>query len=93
MRSFFFLFNSCWNPEFHTFVIHFKVGLLEKMFFPSLSSFRTMHIQLSNSGSKRMERLSDPRRIKEWHPEGGKGEKPLDDWKRLMSEPYEEFDR
>ena len=32
---------------------------------------------------------SKPRRIKEWHPEGGKGERPLDDWERLMSEPYE----
>ncbi len=33
---------------------------------------------------------SNPRRIKEWHPEGGKGERPIDDWKRLMSEPYEQ---
>jgi len=33
---------------------------------------------------------SKPRRIREWHPEGGKGERPLDDWKRLMSEPYEQ---
>jgi hypothetical protein len=32
---------------------------------------------------------SKPRQIKEWHPESGKGERPLDDWKRLMSEPYE----
>ena len=30
MRSFFFLSNSCWNPEFHTFVIQVKVGLPEK---------------------------------------------------------------
>jgi hypothetical protein len=33
---------------------------------------------------------SKPRRIKEWHPECGKGDRPLDDWKRLMSEPYEQ---
>ena len=33
---------------------------------------------------------SKPRRIKEWHPESGKGDRPLDDWKRLMSEPYEQ---
>jgi hypothetical protein len=33
---------------------------------------------------------SNPRRIKEWHPESGKGDRPLDDWKRLMSEPYEQ---
>ena len=38
----------------------------------------------TNANSK-----SKPRRIKEWHPEGGKGDRPLDDWKRLMSEPYE----
>ena len=31
-----------------------------------------------------------PRRIKEWHPESGKGARPLDDWERLMSEPYEQ---
>jgi len=31
MRSFFFLSNSCWNPELHTFVIQVKVGLLEKL--------------------------------------------------------------
>jgi len=30
MRSFFLLSNSCWNPEFHTFVIQVKVGLPEK---------------------------------------------------------------
>jgi hypothetical protein len=30
MRSFFFLSNSCWNPEFHTFVIQAEVGLPEK---------------------------------------------------------------
>jgi len=36
----------------------------------------------TNSESKR-------KRIKEWHPESGKGDRPLDDWKRLMSEPYE----
>ncbi len=32
---------------------------------------------------------STSRPIKEWHPESGKGDRPLDDWKRLMSEPYE----
>ena len=32
---------------------------------------------------------SQPKQSKEWRPEGGKGERPLDDWKRLMSEPYE----
>ena len=32
---------------------------------------------------------SNSRRIKEWHPESGKGDRPLDDWKRLMSELYE----
>lgn len=31
MGSFFFLSNSCWNPEFHTFVIRAKVGFLEKL--------------------------------------------------------------
>jgi len=30
MRSFFFLSNSCWNPEFHIFVVQVKVGLPEK---------------------------------------------------------------
>lgn len=30
MRSFFFLFNSCWNPGFHTFVVEVKVGLPDK---------------------------------------------------------------
>jgi hypothetical protein len=33
---------------------------------------------------------SKPRRIKEWHPESGKHDRPLDDWNRLMSEPYEQ---
>jgi hypothetical protein len=33
---------------------------------------------------------SKPRRIKEWRPESGRGDRPLDDWKRLMSEPYEQ---
>ena len=27
---------------------------------------------------------SKPRRIKEWHPESGKGDRPLDDWERLV---------
>jgi len=31
MRSFFFLFNFWWNPEFHAFIIQVKVGLLEKL--------------------------------------------------------------
>jgi hypothetical protein len=31
MRSFFFLFNFCWNLEFHRFVIQVKVGLPEKL--------------------------------------------------------------
>ena len=31
-----------------------------------------------------------PKQTKEWHPESGKGERPLDSWKRLMSEPYEQ---
>jgi len=31
MGSFFFLSNSCWNPEFQTFVIRAKVGFLEKL--------------------------------------------------------------
>ena len=32
---------------------------------------------------------SKPKPIKEWHPECGKCDRPLDAWKRLMSEPYE----
>jgi hypothetical protein len=39
----------------------------------------------TNANSK-----SKPRRIKGWHPESGKSDRPLDDWKRLMSEPYEQ---
>ncbi len=34
---------------------------------------------------------SKSKRIKEWHPESDKGHRPLDDWKRLMSEPYEQI--
>jgi hypothetical protein len=30
MRSFISLFNSCWNPKFHTFAIQVKVGLPEE---------------------------------------------------------------
>ncbi len=34
MRSFFFLFNFCWTPEFHAFIIQVKVVCLKNLTIP-----------------------------------------------------------